>query len=103
MLLNHQGEIVFVTDAILAISGYGRRELVGKRIFDFFQGKDLRVRYESIVAQPNLTLGAVFGMRTKSGLVIGVELTIRNLLHLPDLGGVVVAVRYPATSPNGPD
>lgn len=93
VLLNHRGEIVFVTDAVLAICGYDRRELVGKCFFDFFQEKNLPLRYESIVAQANLTLGVVFRMKTKCGRVIGVELTIRNLLHLPDPGGVVVTVR----------
>lgn len=93
--LSHRGEIVFVTDGVLAISGYDRRELVGKPIFDFFlyRTKELRAQYESIVAQPNLMVYVVLRMTTKRGQVIRVGLTIRNLLHLPDYRGVVVILR----------
>ena len=96
MILNGVGEIVYATAAVRTVLGYDRRELIGRSAFDlllFYRKSKARLQYESIVQQPNLTIRCNLRIKNPCCLPVRVELTLRNLLHQPGVGGVLVTIR----------
>lgn len=95
-LMNRKGEIVFVTQSVKGILGFDTRELVGKSGFDLlfrYSKPKARCQYESIIQQPNLYLRAKLWIRHKFCRGVRAEVTLRNLLNIPSIGGVLVILR----------
>lgn len=96
VVLNHKGEIIYVTDRIRVILGYEKRELICKSAFMFLPSgrqSDMKLQYEWILACKNRTTNTVLPVKHKNGSVIRLAVTIHNLCHWGDIKGVVIAIR----------
>jgi PAS domain S-box-containing protein len=95
-VLNHKGEIIYVTDLISAILGYEKRDLICKSAFLLLPSgrqNDMKLQYEWILACRNRTMNTVLPIKHKTGSVIRLALTIHNLCHCGDIKGVVITIR----------
>jgi PAS domain S-box-containing protein len=82
VVLNHKGEIIHATDSIKAILGYDTRELIGHSVFELLPSNwqnNMRLRFEWVIARNNLMAVTVVPVKHKSGSVLRLKLTIRNL------------------------
>lgn len=95
VVMNRRGEIVYVTDTVAAILGYDRKELIGTNGFDllFFYTAKARLQYESVLQQPNLHVRIMVWIRHKFCRPIRMEATLKNLLDVPECGGVLVMLK----------
>lgn len=95
VVMNRKGEIVYVTDSVGVILGYDKRELIGTSGFDllFFYRAKARLQYESVLQQPNLNVRIRVWIRHKFCRPVRMEATLKNLLDIPECGGVLVLLK----------
>ena len=91
LVLNRTGDIIHVAERIKEVAGYEERELIGKKGFGVLFAS---VHYDLIVAQRNLRVSVITSLRRKDGGLIRVGITIRNLLHIEHINGVIINL-YP--------
>jgi PAS domain S-box-containing protein len=82
IVLNHKGEIIHVTDSIKTILGYDSRDLIGHSVFELLppgRQQNMKLRFEWAITRDNLTAVIIAPVKHKSGSVLRLALTIRNL------------------------
>lgn len=82
IVLNHKGEIIHATDSIKTILGYDSRELIGHSVFGLLppgRQQNMKLRFEWVITRHNLAAVIIVPVKHKSGSILRLTLTIRNL------------------------
>jgi PAS domain S-box-containing protein len=91
-ILGVDGTIRFVSPSIAPMLGYRPEERVGRKIFDIVHPDDLRAVRKAIRA-PGLTAALELRIRHQNGTWRHLDVTARNALNHPAVGGIVVNAR----------
>ncbi len=95
-VLDERGFIRFENSASERLLGYRPDELVGKLAFEFIHPDDRAAMlglFQEVVRQPNQTASAEFRFQNKDGSWRYLAAVGKNLLHEPDIAGVIVNSR----------
>lgn len=95
-ILDVQGVILYESPSIENILGYKQQELLGSLIFELIHPDDsdgVRDAFTSLTAKPGRVATTIFRFRGCTGAWHYLEATGTNLLHNPNIGGVVVNSR----------
>lgn len=73
--IDRQGTIVYVNQAVLAIWGYRRGEMIGKKVFQFIRQQDQVKSQKALINIPEKKGRAIFTnrLRIKDGSTVQVE------------------------------
>ncbi len=96
VVVGADGDALHVSPAISDLLGWAPGDRVGLPLVDLFETDEqpaCRAAFQTLVAQPDATFRRVVRMRHQDGGHRQVELVGRNLLHVPELGGVVITMR----------
>ena len=96
VVLNPKGEIICAPGIIRMVLGYESRELIGRsafRLLPYNLQRDMKLRFEWIVACGSLTINAVLPVKHKAGFVLRLKVTVCNFLHVENVRGVVIMTR----------
>ncbi len=96
MLVSDKAKILHISPSVKRICGYEPHEMMGKQIQEFLceeSPKKLSDYLERILKKPNQDHTAEFETKHKNGSKQVVESTALNLLHNPNVKGIVVNVR----------
>lgn len=95
-VLGEDATILYASPSFQRMTGFAPEELVGKSALEFVHPLDLQAlaeRFSSLVRSPGETYGHSFRFRHKDGGYRHAEGTGRNLLHHPEVRGIVVNLR----------
>ena len=95
-LLDEHGRIRYENPAAEQLLGYEAEELIGQVVFQFIHPEDLPVvigAFQRVLTQPNQTAAAEFRFQNKDGSWRCLSSVGKNLLHEPDIAGVIVNSR----------
>jgi PAS domain S-box-containing protein len=95
-ILDEHGVIRYSSPSSTRIYGYSNDEIVGRNGFDFVHPQDIphtRELFRKVLARPGKTAQTQYRIRRKDGEYIWMETTGVNLLHDPDIRGVVLNER----------
>lgn len=95
LVVDRAGTIVYRSESGGSITGYGREEVIGKGIADLLAPESLAVAQEAFAERLRnpAVLGRIeLGLRRKDGSRADVEVSAKNLLADPDVGGIVVTL-----------
>ena len=95
-LLDSEGRIAFVTQAVKRILGYKQEERVGKDVFDLVHPSDLgpaQEEFSDLLKEPGGMRTIAIRARHKDGTWRWIEATVTNLLHESLVGFLVVNYR----------
>ena len=95
-LVDGEAKIQYATESACHVSGYGRRELLGKSSFDFIREQDqvqARQLFQDMLSAPGSTRAWGFRFRHGDGSWRFFEGTCANHLQDPDVGAMVVNFR----------
>ncbi len=95
-VLDERGFIRFENSASERLLGYRPDELVGKLAFEFIHPDDRAAMlglFQEVVRHPNQTASAEFRFQNKDGSWRYLAAVGKNLLHEPDIAGVIVNSR----------
>lgn len=95
-IANAECEIMFATDSLYKVMGYRPEEIIGRKSYEFIYKDDypaLKQCFEDALANPGKPLTTTYRRVRKDGTIIWCEGTANNLLHLPEVGGVVINFR----------
>jgi PAS domain S-box-containing protein len=95
-ILEADGTIRYESPSIHRILGYTQDELIGKNAFEYFHLDDLpkmRARMEDLLQQPGTASSSEFRFRHADGRWIPLWGVATNLLHDPNVHGMVVNSR----------
>jgi diguanylate cyclase (GGDEF)-like protein/PAS domain S-box-containing protein len=90
------GEVVWVNDPMVELTGYRREELVGSNMLDHLDTSWNPLALESIeyaLATPGMRLPTMLRFLTRAGEPIVMEVTANNQLHDPAVRGLIVHLR----------
>lgn len=90
------GTIKYISEAVEKVTGHKPEERIGKKVFDFYKGVELRklkVMVESVLYDSEKKVKREVILRNKSGKDICLEVEMQNLLHEPVIEGIVVNFR----------
>ncbi|HEY7295478.1 MAG TPA: PAS domain-containing protein [Dehalococcoidia bacterium] len=96
VVLDEQGVMRYVSPSVRRVFGYEADEVTGQSAFAFVHADDLPRLLEAfagVVREPGSYLPIEFRLRNPDGSWRYVEATATNLLHDPNVGGVVENVR----------
>lgn len=96
VLLNRDGEIIFVSHEQPGVLGYPPSDVMGRRFFELIHPEDLqqaKTVYEELSEQPGSSATAHFRFRAKDGYWRWLECIAINLLAEPVVGGIAVNYR----------
>lgn len=95
-IIETDGTIRYESPSIHRILGYSQDELIGENVFEYFHSDELprhRVQMEGLLQQPGATSSAEFRFRHANGSWVSLWGVATNLLHDPNVRGVVVNSR----------
>ena len=95
-LVTFDGTITYGGPSTARILGFEVDELVGKNAFDIIHPDDLEaqaVRLSELLQQPGASNTSLSRIKRKDGSWVWLEMTNTNLLHIPDIGAIVVNYR----------
>lgn len=95
-ILDSGGVVTYSGPSIERILGYTVEEFVGMNVGDLFHPDDLKPcarLMEELLIRPGDSVSAQFRLRHKSGEWRWIESICTNLLHEPDIGGIVINYR----------
>jgi len=95
-VITADGTITYDSPALVPILGYATEARVGKRIWDFIHCDDLQIFYKADAAHtPSIhTMDSIeVRMLHADGSWLWVEAKLTNLLHDPNVGGIVANYR----------
>lgn len=95
-IIKADGTIRYESPSIHRILGYSQDELIGKNVFEYFHSDELsrhRAQMEGLLQQPGATSSAEFRFRHANGSWVSLWGVATNLLHDPNVRGVVVNSR----------
>ena len=96
VIIDADGIEQFVSDSVLAITGYSPHELIGKSGFEFVHPDDFGVLRDALERVKNEGIGFVraeYRHRKKDGTWLNLEAVGTNLLDDPSIKGIVINVR----------
>jgi diguanylate cyclase (GGDEF)-like protein/PAS domain S-box-containing protein len=92
-VLDEHGRIRYENPAAEQLLGYEPEDLIGQVVFQFIHPDDLPIVFEAfqrVLGQANQTAAAEFRFRNKDGSWRFLSSVGKNLLHDPDIAGVIV-------------
>ncbi|SDK61931.1 PAS domain S-box-containing protein [Catalinimonas alkaloidigena] len=95
-LLKADGEILYESPSVTSLLGYDLEEMMGERLYSFMDAdsqEELRTVLETHVHDPEEIHHIEIGLRHKNGEWRYFDGSVKNLLHNPDVGGIVVNSR----------
>lgn len=95
-VLDRQGTIQYVSPAIRQLSGYAPDEWQGSRLFDWIHPADVagaRTDLKAVAQEPEATRVVHWRLRHRDGFWRYTESAVQNLLHDPNVAGLVVNSR----------
>ena len=96
VIIDENGIEQFVSDSVLAITGYSPQEFIGKSGFEFIHPDDVGILTESLKKVQKDKAGFVrteYRHRKKDGSWLNLEAVGTNLLDDPSIKGIVINVR----------
>jgi two-component system, cell cycle sensor histidine kinase and response regulator CckA len=96
MLAGPDASLTYVSDSVERIMGYRPSDLLGKIGFDFVHPEDLdevAARFSQLVSKPGSIVTVESRAHHKNGSWRWTEATLQNLLHDPNIEGIVVNMR----------
>jgi PAS domain S-box-containing protein len=93
LILSAQGKITYASPALRQIRGYASDEYLGVGLGEYFHPDDqgrMRQIFQLLLASPGMISDLSTRLRHKNGGWVWVEGVARNLIHDPDIGGIVV-------------
>lgn len=90
------GKVLFVSPSVEQFVGYTVEEITGSMGFDFTHPEDAALTKEVVeraIRNPGVTQEGRYRLVSKNGVVISVEVNVRDLSHIPAIGGIVFNVR----------
>lgn len=90
------GTIKYISKASEKVVGYKPEERIGKKVYDYYQGKELvkmTKMIQVVLDNPNKNVKGNVIFITKTGKSIYLEVYMQNLLHEPAIEGIVVNFR----------
>lgn len=96
VLMSADGALRYVSPSIKAMAGHDAADLQGRNFFDFVHPGDLhaceRIMAE-LLASPGSLVRSELRCRHRNGSWLALEALSKNLLPVPDVNGIVVALR----------
>ncbi|MEJ2215314.1 MAG: PAS domain S-box protein [Gemmatimonadota bacterium] len=95
-VVSREGQIIYESPAVDEVLGTPADQRVGKDVFEKMHPEDrprAREAFELCVEEPNAVMTGEFRLIRLDGAERIVEVTARNLIHEPSVGGVVVHSR----------
>src|SRR5688500_4138604 len=92
VLYDSSGVIQYASPSIKTFFGYANHDVLGRKGADFLFDEDVdeaREAFYKLLVQPNKSVTLVQRFVTKKGDVRWFEYTLTNLLHNPEVRGVV--------------
>jgi PAS domain S-box-containing protein len=96
LLIGPDGALTYVSPSMKELGGYEPEELVGRPFLELMHPEDVPLAIErnrEIMHSPGRPVRMERRYRHKDGSWRTLESVTRNMLHLPELGGLVVTVR----------
>lgn len=82
IIIKTDGTMVYMSDTIEKVTGFKPKEVLGKRIYDYFKGNELikiKRMVENIFSNPNGKAGKNIALKSKDGKIIYLEGHMQNL------------------------
>ncbi len=97
-LLDASGKVLYQSPSMGQVTGYRPEDWSGSPVEDWFLHPDdilsIATAYESVLREPNATMsGLTARFKHADGTWHTLEATVRNLLHDPKVGGLVINYR----------
>ena len=95
-VIGRNGLIAYSSPSTRRIIGYDRSELIGKDPFEYIHPDDrehARAAFGEVLENTNPHNPTEYRIRHADGHYVEVEAVANNLLHVPDISGVVITVR----------
>ncbi len=95
-LIDDDGLIVYQTASVERVLGFRPSDYVGRALAELLHPDDMhraRAVIAQAVAQPDVGISAEWRMRRSSGDWAACETIVRNVLHDPNVGGIVLNTR----------
>jgi PAS domain S-box-containing protein len=92
VLFDGEWNVIYSSSALARILGFARNEVVGKGALDFSHPDDhsqVRQRFEECLANPGKQVSVISRIRHKDGSFRLLDGVFTNLLHDPDVRGIV--------------
>jgi PAS domain S-box-containing protein len=100
VLLDPDGEILFCSQSIHAVSGYEWEELVGRSAFDFFHPSDLdaaRRQLDYLTEVSENASASLVQILGKQDEIIWMDVVVKNLFHQPHIHALFCLVKRSMT------
>ncbi|HEY8363880.1 MAG TPA: EAL domain-containing protein [Tissierellaceae bacterium] len=95
-ILDKDGTTIYVSDAVERVIGYTVKEKLGRKPWEFFDGKEAE-NVKNIVlmslSSPNKRIIENFPLKRKDGQKVHIEVSIQNLLNNSSIEGIVLSYR----------
>lgn len=95
-ILDSDGRILYISEAVERITGYKTEEHLGKNVYTFYEKseiKKLREMMAFVLKNPEKKITSDILFKTKFGKEIYLEFCMRNFLHDPAIEGIVANFR----------
>lgn len=90
------GTILYVNEAVEKVLGSKPEERIGKKVYDYYEGEELRKLtdlVQSVLNNPHNKVQGEITYKAKTGKEIILELEMESLLSEPSIQGIVINVR----------
>lgn len=95
-IIDIDGTIKYTSSAVGRVIGYKQEERIGKNVFEFHIGeelKELKRMLKFVISQPDKKVKGNIIFKTKDGENIYLEVIMQNLLHEPVIEGIAINFR----------
>lgn len=92
VLYDAQGHIIYASPSVENIAGFTEREIYGKRGTDFIHpddGQISREAFSNVLSKPGQSLNYQFRLKHADGHYLWSDATLTNLLHKPEVRGII--------------
>ncbi|ELR72796.1 hypothetical protein C900_00757 [Fulvivirga imtechensis AK7] len=92
VLYDDQGVLIYASPSIKNIAGYKEEDLVGKLGTDFIHPEEFeatREKFKEVLSKPGKSVSHRFRLKHVKGHYLWSEATLTNLLHKPDVQGII--------------
>ena len=93
LIIDPDGTMRYVSPSVKNLLDYDSGEVTGRKVFEFFHPEDIRRAgelIEELAARPGGSGEAEFRVRHRDGRWLHIEGTATNLLHDPEIHGIVI-------------
>ena len=95
-IIEPDGTIKYISEAVENVIGYKNEERIGKNIFDFYEAKEkqkLSKMIELVLKEPSKKIQGDLIIISKTGEKIYLEFIMKNLISEPSICGIIVYFR----------